>query len=121
MTRVDPDLSVRGDPTRLHRVFLNLAKNAIEAINGGGTIEVVATVDPGDDGQWVTVKVSDDGSGIPADDIDKVFEPFYTTKARGTGLGLAVVAQIVEEHGGAVSVRSMPDVGTEFTVRLRRV
>lgn len=116
-TKVEPHLSVWGDPFKLHRVFLNLVKNAMESIEKNGKIEIVASLDG--DNQMVEFKVVDNGKGIPPEDIDKVFEPFYTTKTRGTGLGLTVVSHIISEHQGTISVRSIPQMGTEFTIRLK--
>lgn len=117
---VEPDLVVFGDSQRLFRAFLNLARNAVEAMPNGGRLWIRAFKDastvPG--ARWIEVKVSDNGPGIPRDEIDKIFDAFYTTKPGGTGLGLAVVARVVEEHGGSVEVWSSPEVGTTFTVRL---
>jgi two-component system sensor histidine kinase PilS (NtrC family) len=122
--RVEVDLGLeegirlRGDVQRLHRVFLNLGKNALEAMEGGGLLAVRAWTERDDDGRWAVVSFADNGCGIPPEEVGRVFDAFYTTKPRGTGLGLALVAQVVEEHGGEVSVTSRPGIRTEFRVRL---
>lgn len=117
---VEPDATVFGDSHRLYRVFLNLARNAVEAMPDGGRLRVAAWREPGEVPGMTTVvvTVTDNGHGIPREDLDKVFDAFFTTKSGGTGLGLAVVARVVEEHGGRVEVWSDPNVGTRFSIRL---
>lgn len=116
---VPDDLVFHGDSQQMHRVFLNLAKNAVEAMPEGGRLRLAAWTEPGDDGgRWIRITVSDNGKGIPPEELDRVFEAFHTTKARGTGLGLATVARVIEEYGGRVSVESHLNVGTVFTVIL---
>ena len=110
-----PSLLLDDDKMRI--VFTNLIKNACQAMPSGGTLEIVVEVSilqP----HRVTVIVKDAGAGIPADELHRIFEPFYTTKPRGLGLGLVNVKNIVEAHGGAVRVESEVDVGTTFFVRL---
>lgn len=105
--------SVHVDREKMTQVLLNLAKNAVEAMgDGGGVLGVHAHEDDG----HVVVELRDTGSGIP-EGVD-VFEPFITTKADGTGLGLPVARQIVAAHGGELSYRSEPGQGTIFVVRL---
>ena len=103
------------DPDRLTQCLLNLYLNAIEAMKDGGTLTV--TCEPGEAG-YFTIVVSDSGSGIPGDQLDKVFDPYYTTKSKGTGLGLAIVQKIVEAHGGDTTVRSTSDEGTVFSISI---
>lgn len=106
---------VRGDEARLRAVFLNLLRNSREAMPEGGTITVTTrTADPG----AVEILVEDTGGGIPPDDLTRVFEPFYSTKERGTGLGLAFTQQVMEEHGGSIRCESTVGRGTVFTLRL---
>ena len=115
--RVAGDLPpVRGNPGNLQQVFLNLFLNAIQAMPQGGELTVDAARDDG----FVRVRVQDTGPGIPAADLDKVFEPFFTTRPAGigTGLGLAVSHSIVQQHGGIIDVRSEPGQGAPFTVFL---
>ena len=101
--------------------MLYLAKNSLEAMPEGGVLEVrarsQAAVSP-DQPALAIVWILDNGCGIPVEDVGRIFDAFYTTKPRGTGLGLATVAQVVEEFGGTVSVMSVPYVRTEFEVRL---
>ena len=101
--------------------------NAVQAMTSGGTVRVEVgrgkTGAPGESPsarEEIWLRVEDDGPGIPPEHLPHVFEPFYTTKpvGEGTGLGLAVVQAIVEEHGGRVDVESDPGVGTRFTVHL---
>jgi len=112
------ELRLRGDPQRLHRVFMNLIKNALEAMPGGGRLRVSAMSEPDGDGRSIVISIADNGKGIPEEDMGNIFNAFHTTKARGTGLGLATVKRNVEESGGTVDVRSQVNVGSVFTVRL---
>src|SRR5688572_932169 len=106
----------------LQRAFRNLVRNAVEAIDeareasptAAGEINVSITCE----GAFVRVVISDTGCGIPPDRVDRLFEPDFTLKAGGTGLGLAVVRQAVAAHAGAVSARPRSGGGAEFTVML---
>ncbi len=110
-----PDIPpIQADPAQLMQVFYNLIMNAIHALNEGGTIAVSTRKEF----EYVLIKVRDTGCGIPKENLDKIFTPFFTTKSSGTGLGLAVVAQIVDAHGGRIEVSSEVGMGTEFRVRL---
>ncbi|MCP4201478.1 MAG: HAMP domain-containing protein [bacterium] len=118
---LQPELPrVMGDGNQLVQVLINLLVNAADAIGeGGGEIFISSDVMDPENGRQVEIKVADSGCGIPRDHIDRIFEPFFTTKAtEGTGLGLAVVWGIVQEHGGTVSVNSKPERGTTFTLLL---
>jgi signal transduction histidine kinase len=111
-----PLLRVLGDRESLRSVFTNLVINAVEAIDGeGGTVSIKLS-----NGQANSVKVeiSDSGCGIAAQDISKVFEPYFSTKDTGTGLGLAIVKKAVDDHGGTISVASKEGSGTTFTIIL---
>ena len=113
--RFDPALvPVRGDPDQLKQVFLNLVTNAVQAMErGGGTITIgTRTV-----GEYVEVSIADDGPGISQADLPKVFDPFFTKRAEGTGLGLTIVHRIIDEHEGRIEVDSHPG-GTIFRVTL---
>jgi signal transduction histidine kinase len=105
---------VRGDEGQLRAVFLNLLRNSREAMPGGGTVRVRTSWAEG----AAVAEVSDTGGGIPPDDLTRIFEPFYSTKQRGTGLGLAFTQQVVKEHGGAIRCESEVGRGTTFTVVL---
>ncbi|MGZ4928277.1 MAG: ATP-binding protein [Halobacteriota archaeon] len=113
VTDVD-DLMVRADSRLMQRVFTNLILNAIQAMPNGGTLTISATsVDDS-----TAIHVSDTGVGIPADIRDKVLSPLTTSKAKGTGLGLAVVKRIVDAHSGTISFESEEGKGTTFIVQL---
>jgi signal transduction histidine kinase len=101
-------------PDQLTQVLLNLIINAVEAMPHGGTLTIAAAAQAG----WLAIEVRDTGPGLSSDEIAKIFEPFYTTKSNGTGLGLAVSYGIIQQHGGRIDVNSMAGVGTTFTVRL---
>lgn len=111
-----PDLPpVWGASDVLKQVFLNLLINATEAMRGGGELRVTSRWNGRD---WVDVSFADTGVGIPASDLDQVFQPFYTTKDRSSGLGLAVSYNIVRQHDGWILIESEVGVGTTATVRL---
>jgi PAS domain S-box-containing protein len=112
----EPDLVIQGDETQLQQVLMNLCLNARDAMPRGGLLRVGAAA--ADD--WVRLTVEDEGCGIDEQTKERIFDPFYTTKDSGTGLGLAVVQQIVESFGGRVEVASRPDLGTRFDVWLPR-
>lgn len=103
-------------PSQINQVFLNLLVNAAQAIEGEGTITITTRVK----GKHVEVAITDTGKGIPDDVLPRIFEPFFTTKevGEGTGLGLAISYQIVEQHGGTLTVESAVGHGTCFTVSL---
>jgi two-component system NtrC family sensor kinase len=103
---------VSADESQLRQALLNLVRNAREAMTAGGRLRVV--VDAGDGG--VRLRLSDTGSGIPEADLAKIFDPFFSTKDKGTGLGLALVQQIVAEHGARIDVESPTGQGTTFTL-----
>jgi len=105
---------VRAIRDHLTQVILNLVLNAIDATNRGGRIHLQGR----EDGNAVLLSVEDDGRGISAEDQPRLFQPYFTTKPRGTGLGLFVSRQIVEELGGELTFRSEPGRGTTFEVRL---
>ncbi|MDD1720840.1 MAG: PAS domain S-box protein, partial [Euryarchaeota archaeon] len=108
------DLTFVADPHLMLRVFSNLILNAIQAMPEGGTLTIGAESTEGS----VAIRVTDTGVGIPADMRDKVFSPLTTGKAKGTGLGLAVVKRIVEAHNGTITFESEEGKGTTFTVKL---
>jgi signal transduction histidine kinase len=105
---------VNGDPDQLKQVFLNLVTNAVQAMDeAGGEITITAS----GDGDYVTISVQDTGPGISPADLPKVFDPFFTKRAEGTGLGLTIVHRIIDEHDGHIEVESSPQ-GTTFNVTL---
>lgn len=105
-----------GDPQQLQQVFLNLLLNAAEAVPEGGTITVRTVQNK--QGKTVAIFVQDTGKGIPAELMEKIFQPFFTTKGKGTGLGLAVSKTIVEEHGGSIVVSNNVSGGVTFMITL---
>jgi len=121
-------LQIRGefadltaDESMLGRVFVNLLRNAAEAIDSQATpksITVEGTIDDRTGGRYAHVRVSDTGSGISAEDLPRIFIPFFTTKSRGYGIGLALVQKIMVAHGGAVTVERSDASGTVFHCRL---
>jgi PAS domain S-box-containing protein len=107
-------ISVEADPGRLEQAFANLIVNAFQAMRPGGTLEV-QTEHLEDE---VQVRFSDSGCGMPPETMDRAFEAFFTTKVRGTGLGLPIVRTIIEAHKGTVDLRSSPHDGTTVTLTL---
>lgn len=116
-TRVVADLGreLYGDPDQLRQVLVNLGLNAIDAMPDGGRLRF-AVMPAERDG--IRIEVVDTGVGIADDDKERIFTAFYTTKAKGTGLGLAVVWDLVAAHGGTLALQSSPDAGSTFSVVL---
>ena len=117
--------SIQGDPHQLRQIFTNLLTNAFEALGGKGDVAIVATpfVEEGPaggepQGPMVQVEVTDNGPGMPADVLEKIFSPFFTTKPQGSGLGLAIVRKIVDAHDGRIDVAVLGGGGTRFRVTL---
>lgn len=109
------EASIQVDTGRFARVLMNLIKNSVEAMPKGGVLTVALL----EDKQHVIFKISDTGSGIPAEILPRLFEPFVTHgKKKGTGLGLAIAKTVVTAHGGTIGVQSEPGVGTTFEIRL---
>jgi two-component system, NtrC family, sensor kinase len=106
---------ILGDAGTLQQVLLNLVTNAREAMGSGGEIRL-ETARHAERPNWVRLVVADTGPGISPEELTKVFDPFYTTKARGTGLGLSVSYGIIQDHHGTVDVQSSPGQGTTFTL-----
>jgi PAS domain S-box-containing protein len=102
------------DPTQIQQVLVNLIKNAMQAMTKGGTLTL--RTGEGPDGVWFSV--ADSGGGIPEEQINRIFEPFYTTKKKGTGLGLMIVQRIVRAHGGRIDLESHVGRGTTFRIWL---
>jgi signal transduction histidine kinase len=109
-----------ADPNQLQQVLLNLLMNALEATPRGGRIAVEAWACPHDGRPGIALTVADTGSGIPPEALNKIFQPFYTTKpqGQGTGLGLSICRDIVRDHGGTLAVQSRVGQGSVFTVWL---
>jgi two-component system sensor histidine kinase PilS (NtrC family) len=135
---VEDGLTVFADPGQIRQVLWNLILNAAEAMPNGGCVRVgaQALVEPNsqegargnrrdhEDGErksrWLEITIADDGSGIAQDKLGRIFDPFFTTKQNGSGLGLATVHRIVENHGGIIRLESELGVGTTVRIRLPR-
>ena len=102
------------DAMQIQQVLVNLIKNAMQAMTRNGTLTL--QTGEGSDGVWV--RVADNGGGIPQEQLNQIFEPFYTTKKKGTGLGLMIVQRIVRTHGGRIELESRPGRGTSFRIWL---
>jgi signal transduction histidine kinase len=112
---------ILGERSEMMQILVNLAMNAIEAMEGGGRLRLRARLDPATPGgrPIVVLEVEDTGPGIPPEKLATIWEPFYTTKAEGTGLGLSIVRGLVDKQPGAtISVRSLSGAGTTFTLRM---
>jgi len=105
---------ITGNMDRVGQALLNLGKNSIQAMPEGGTLLITAGVT----GKRLIIQVCDDGDGISQEEMRRIFEPFYTTKARGTGLGLALCKRIAEEHDGEITVQSVIGEGTSVSISI---
>ncbi len=120
----NPELLIRADSGHLKQVLINLVRNAADAIDGAGTV----TLRPraaragigGREIDAVILEVSDTGKGIPPEVEKRLFDPFFSTKETGTGLGLPIAARMVEKHGGKIEYQTQPGHGTTFSVVLPR-
>jgi hypothetical protein len=108
---------VKWDETKMQHAFLSIFKNALEAMSPGGKLSLSASMKRGRQPE-VLISIHNDGAPIPAEHVEKVFEPYFTTKRSGTGLGLATVKKIVEEHQGHISIESDFEKGTTVNIRL---
>ena len=113
---INRGIEIEGERAQLRQVMWNLLSNAADATSEGGAIMVVLESDSVA-GQAI-LKVQDSGPGIPPELRDRIFEPFTTTKERGTGIGLSLVLSVIEAHDGTIEVDSSPGTGTLFTIRL---
>jgi two-component system nitrogen regulation sensor histidine kinase NtrY len=107
---------VNVDRDQMKRVMINLIKNSLAAIENGGEIRIQTSYDP--KLQTVRLEVSDDGCGIPDEDKGRLFEPYFSTKKSGTGLGLTIVNAIISDHNGYIRVRDNRPKGTTFIIEL---
>ena len=107
----EKDISLNCDSRKIEGVLSNLLNNAVQALDEQGEIDVSIS----SDSKFVIIRIKDSGSGIPDENLDKIFEPMFTTKKTGTGLGLVICKSIVEQHGGTITVSNKP---TTFTIKL---
>lgn len=105
---------VEGNPGQIQQIFLNLMMNGVQAMVGGGTLTLRLGVEPGQQGDVVSVRITDTGTGIPPKILPKIFESFFTSREDGTGLGLAIVKRILRDHRGDIVVESTAPGGTTF-------
>ena len=105
---------VEGNPGQIQQIFLNLMMNGVQAMVGGGTLSLRLGVEPGQQGDVVSVRITDTGTGIPPKILPKIFESFFTSREDGTGLGLAIVKRILRDHRGDIVVESTAPGGTTF-------
>ncbi|HLE61611.1 MAG TPA: ATP-binding protein, partial [Pyrinomonadaceae bacterium] len=120
---LEPDLfEIRADERMLRQALLNLLRNAAEAISDEQTerrVYVQAIRQPATSGTGsVVVEIRDTGEGIPPSELQKIFIPFFTTKSKGHGIGLALAHRVVTEHGGTLSAGNLPEGGAVFTIKL---
>lgn len=113
-------MSVNVDPVQVRQLLLNLLLNALDVLPDGGVVKVETQIENKPPGGSVVIRVSDSGPGVPGNAMDRIFQPFVSTKETGTGLGLAICRRIVEAHDGTIGVANRPEGGAEFTIRLPR-
>jgi signal transduction histidine kinase len=111
---LNPLPAIYGNKDQLEQVFMNIILNAQAATQKGGKLEIRAGVEAG----FIVIQFADTGCGIPADKINNIFDPFYSTKPNGTGLGLFVSYGIIQNHHGIIEVESKVNAGTTFSIRL---
>jgi two-component system sensor histidine kinase HydH len=105
---------IMADSAMLYQSFLNVLINAMQSMPDGGRI----LVEISSNDHWLTVHFDDEGQGIPSENLGKIWDPFFTTKEQGTGLGLGIVKNIVESHGGSIQIVNRPVRGTRVTIEL---
>lgn len=114
---ISPDLKVSLDIDRISQVLINLLRNGVESMEKNGRLTIKASASEKND---LYLEIADTGKGIPQNDIARIFDPYFTTKKDGTGLGLAVAQKIIEAHGGNIKVRSALGSGTTFSIEIPR-
>ncbi len=114
-TGIAPSLRVRADKGQMKQILINMILNAVEALEGGGSLRILAREENG----MAFIRVIDDGPGISEGDLPHVFDPFFTTKEKGSGLGLWIAYELTRENGGDIKIRSVEGLGTEVSLTLR--
>jgi signal transduction histidine kinase len=115
MDRYNTPFHVSMDSDKLKQALLNIIKNGIESISGNGSIHI--SLNPVDK-EWISIRITDTGTGLNSTEIKHIFDPDYTTKEKGLGLGLPLAHEIIRGHGGVIEVKSRPDEGTTFQITL---
>ncbi|WP_394841129.1 ATP-binding protein [Pendulispora brunnea] len=117
---IDTDGAMRADAEKIRRVVINLVQNALDALEEGSVLDPCIEISAGENlaGTEVWLRVRDNGAGIPPERLPQIFQPFYTSKKTGTGLGLAVSKKIADAHGGSLEAFGAPGTGTEMTLTL---
>jgi signal transduction histidine kinase len=110
---LSPISNIIGDAEELKQVFVNLIDNAVKAMPGGGSLKLVSRQEE----NKIIIDVSDTGVGIPKEDFERIFDPFYSTRHEGTGLGLSITYRIIREHGGNIKVESKVGEGSTFQLQ----
>ncbi|MEG0470956.1 MAG: PAS domain S-box protein [Solibacillus sp.] len=105
---------INGNANQIKQAFINLFKNSMEAMDGCGTISIVLCKDSDENTVYISIK--DTGSGIPPYILERIFEPFYTTKSKGTGLGMMIINKIIQDHNGTIQITSKQNVGTDILI-----
>ncbi len=111
----EQEVTVNGDGEQLRMAFKNIIKNAVEAMDGKGTLKITVGADA--DGQ-AEVSFADSGPGVAQEDLDKIFQPLFSTKAKGIGFGLSIAKMIIDKHGGTIEAKTEPGKGTNIIMRL---
>jgi nitrogen fixation/metabolism regulation signal transduction histidine kinase len=112
------NIIIEADPVSIRQVLHNLVKNAQEAMDGKGCIEIKLDKVLRNNSEYAELAIYDNGSGLDENQIETIFEPYVTTKVKGTGLGLAIVKKIIEEHGGVIWVDTAYNAGAGFVIQL---
>ncbi len=112
------DPVVLADSTKLEQVCLNILINAMQAMPAGGIIRIASTISSPDGQKYINLSFGDQGIGISAENLPRLFDPYFTTRSDGTGLGLAIADRIITDHGGRIFAESTVGVGTVMTVSL---
>jgi signal transduction histidine kinase len=112
--RAPEPVMVKGDAGLLRQALINVAVNAIEAMENGGELSVAV----GRNANSCSIRIADTGPGIPPDQIDRIFQLYFTTRPQGSGIGLAMTSRAVQLHGGSIAVESEPGRGATFEISL---
>jgi signal transduction histidine kinase len=112
------NVAVLAEPDLLKQIYWNICLNALEAMPGGGRLDIRASRRRDAEASWGVVEFTDSGGGIPPDALARLFDPFFTTKQGGTGLGLSIARKITENLGGTITVDNRPGEGATFRVAI---